>query len=67
MDSLSQLKEQKAELDMQILEKMQAAARFVRELEQAKVQQQTLRLKILSSYDNNRLRPGLVGPKRFWT
>jgi hypothetical protein len=52
---------------MQIYEKMRTATQLVRELEEAKLQQQELRLKILSASVTRIVTSEGIPPKRFWT
>jgi len=67
MDEVTYLKEKKAALEMQIYEKMRTATQLVRELEEAKLQQRELRLKILSASVTRIVTSEGIPPKRFWT
>lgn len=67
MDEVTYLKEKKAALEMQIFEKMRTASQLVRELEEAKLHERELRLKILSASVNRIVTSEGIQPKRFWS
>lgn len=67
MDEVTYLKDQKAALEMQIFEKMRTASQLVRELEEARLHERELRLKILSANVNRIVTSDGIPPKRFWT
>jgi hypothetical protein len=66
MDELTNLKQQKLELEEKIHEKMRTAFQIVRELEEDKLQQQVLHKKILSTTVNHIASSEGLIPKRFW-
>lgn len=67
MDEVTYLKEQKAALEMQIFEKMRTAYQLVRELEEAKLHEKVLRIKILQASASSSESPNGISPMRFWT